>query len=374
MNIALFDLKKQYSEIKEEIKSALDEVLESQFFIGGPCVEKLEAQLASYCGVPAAAGMSSGTDALIAALMALGIYRSPLDKNEPDEVIVPAYTFFATAGAVWRVGARPVFVDIDPVTFNMDEKLLESKITPRTKAIIPVHLFGQCANMRPICEIAKKHKLFVIEDCAQSIGAMQDGKQSGSFGDCGCLSFFPTKNLGGLGDGGMIVSQNSSVIAESKRIRNHGMEPKYYHKTVGGNFRLDAIQAAALSVKLKYLDKWASMRTLNAAFYDKAFAGNKNIITPKILPQNKSVYNQYIVRIANRDECLAKLKQDGIGTEIYYPMPLHIQECFAPLGYKAGDFPVSEEVAKTSLALPIYSELPREQMEYVAEKLNAFAV
>ncbi len=365
MNVPLFELKTQYAKIRDEVRKAVDEVLESQYFIGGPAVDGLEKAVAQYEGVGYGVGVSSGTDALISSLMALGIYRSPLDSNPPVEVIVPAYTFFATAGCVWRVGARPIFVDIDPVTFNIDASKIEEKITERTKAIIPVHLFGQCAEMEKVMEIANRHGLHVVEDCAQSIGASRNGSFAGSFGDCGALSFFPTKNLGGLGDGGMVISNHKHVTDEVRRIRNHGMDPKYYHKSVGGNFRLDAIQAAALSVKLKYLDSWRDMRESNAKFYDSAFKGS-DVITPKIIDGNKSVYNQYIVRVPKRDKVLAHLRELGVNCEIYYPVALHEQECFAPLGYAKGDFPESEKAAAESLALPIYPELSKEQLEYVA--------
>ena len=368
MNVPLFELKTQYAKIRDEVRKAVDEVLESQYFIGGPAVEGLEKAVAGYQGVRCGVGVSSGTDALISSLMALGIYRSPLDSNPPDEVIVPAYTFFATAGCVWRVGARPVFADIDPVTFNIDASKIEEKITERTKAIIPVHLFGQCAEMEKVMEIANKHGLKVIEDCAQSIGASRMGRKSGSFGDCGALSFFPTKNLGGLGDGGMVISNSEHVAGEVRRIRNHGMNPKYYHKSVGGNFRLDAIQAAALSVKLKYLDSWRDLRERNAKFYNDAFK-DSDIVTPKIIDGNESVYNQYVIRVRNRDKVLADLRSVGVNCEIYYPVALHEQECFATLGYSKGDFPEAEKAAAESLALPIYPELSEEQLEYVASRV-----
>jgi len=370
MNVALLDLKRQYASLREEIRAELDKILESQYFIGGPAIAELEGKVAEYSKVGHAAGVASGTDAIIAALMAVGVYRSPLDTKPADEVIVPAYTFFATAGAVWRVGARPVFADIDPVTYNIDPSKIEEKITPRTKAIIPVHLYGQCADMKPILAIAKKHNLAVIEDACQSIGARQDGLAAGAFGDCACLSFFPTKNLGGFGDGGMVISKREDLINSVKRIRNHGMEPKYYHASVGGNFRLDTIQAAGLLIKLKRLDEWGKMRRRNADVYYEAFKGS-NVQTPHILPQNESIFNQFIVRVANRDAVIAKMKDAGVGCEIYYPVPLHLQECFKPLGYKLGDFPQSELAAKETLALPIYPELAQEELLHVAQTLKA---
>ena len=372
-NIPLFDLKKQYALLREDIRQAFDEVLDSQVMIGGPFINRLEDAVASYCGVSSAVALSSGTDALLAALMALGIYRSPLDSANAGEVILPSFTFFATAGCVWRAGAVPVFADIDEDTFNISIESLESKITKNTKAIIPVHLFGQCANMEAIKAIADKHGIPVIEDCAQSIGAVRNGKKSGAFGICGALSFFPTKNLGGFGDGGMIVSNDSAYADKVRVVRNHGMDPKYFHKSVGGNFRLDALQAAGLLVKLAHLDAWHDARRRNAAFYNEAFAGCEKIKTPKIDSANTSIYNQYVVRVPERDKCIEFLRANGVGCEIYYPLPLHLQECFAPLGGKIGDCPVSEAVAKDCLALPIFPELERAELERSAEVLNKFA-
>ncbi len=370
MKVPLLDLKAQYAPLREETRKVLDDILDSQYFIGGPYVEKLEKAVAEYSQVKFAVGVSSGTDALIAALMACGIYRSPLDTGEVDEVILPAYTFFATAGSVWRCGARPVFVDIDPDTYNIDVDKIEAAITPRTKAIIPVHLFGQCANMERIGEIAKKYNLKVIEDGAQAIGSSREGVRVGNFGDCACLSFFPSKNLGGLGDGGMVVLNDESLAKKIREIRNHGMEPKYYHKHVGGNFRLDAMQAAGIGVKLPHLDKWGTMRAANAAVYNAAFAGVASIKTPVIDSKNNSIYNQYVISVPNRDEVMASLRENEIGCEVYYPVPLHLQECFAKLGYKKGDFPNSEYAAEHTLALPIYPELTREQLDYVAEQVK----
>ena len=370
MNIPLLDLKTQYAGVREETLKLVNDVLESQYFIGGKYVVEFENAVAKYSGVSEAVGISSGTDALLASLMSLGIYRSPLDESPADEVIVPAYTFFATAGSVWRAGARPVFADIDPKTYNISPASIEEKITPRTKAIIAVHLYGQCAEMEKIREIAKKHNLAVIEDAAQAIGAERDGVKVGNLGDCACLSFFPSKNLGGLGDGGMVLTNDTNLANAVRRMRNHGMEPKYYHSHVGGNFRLDALQAAGLLVKLPHLDKWGEMRRANAEFYNNAFANVESIKTPYIDPKNRSIYNQYIISVENRDEVIAKLREKEIGCEIYYPLPLHVQECFAPLGYKEGDFPVSEYAAKHTIALPIYPELTEEQLDYVATSLK----
>lgn len=370
MKVPLLDLKIQYAPLREETRKILDDILDSQYFIGGPYVTKLEEMVAEYSNTKFAVGMSSGTDALIAALMGCGIYRSPLDERKADEVILPTYTFFATAGSVWRCGARPVFVDINPDTYNIDADKIEEKITERTKAIMPVHLYGQCAEMEKICAIAKKYNLKVIEDGAQAIGASRNGVKVGNFGDCGCLSFFPSKNLGGLGDGGMVVLNDADLAQKIREIRNHGMEPKYYHKHVGGNFRLDAIQAGGLSVKLPHLDKWGEMRAKNADFYNKAFADLETIKRPFIDPANKSIYNQYIISVPNRDEVLAHLRAKEIGCEVYYPVPLHMQECFAKLGYKKGDFPNAEYAAEHTLALPIYPELTEEQLAYVAEEVK----
>lgn len=369
MKVPLLDLKAQYAGLKEETLKAVGDVLDSQYFIGGPNIANLEKLVAEYSHTAEAIGVSSGTDALIAALMGVGVYRSPLDECKADEVIIPAYTFFATAGCVWRVGARPVFVDIRPDTYNIDASQIESKINERTKAIIPVHLYGQCADMKPIKELAKKYSLKIIEDGAQAIGASQNGVRVGNFGDCGCLSFFPSKNLGGLGDGGMVVTNDAELAKKIREIRNHGMEPKYYHKHVGGNFRLDALQAAGLSVKMPHLETWGQMRRANAEIYNEAFAGVEEIKTPVILPENHSIYNQYIISVENRDEVLESLRTADIGCEIYYPLSLHMQECFASLGYKQGDFPNSEYAAAHTLALPIYPELSKQQLSYVAAEV-----
>lgn len=370
MNVPLLDLKTQYKPLREETRKLVDDILDSQYFIGGPYVAKLEEEVAKYSETKAAIGISSGTDALLASLMAIGISPSPLDRSEPAEVILPTYTFFATAGCVWRAGAKPVFVDIDKDTYNIDVDAIEAKITPHTKAIMPVHLYGQCANMEKIREIADKYNLAVIEDGAQAIGARRNGKRVGNFGDCACLSFFPSKNLGGLGDGGMVVTNNLDLADKIRQMRNHGMEPKYYHKFVGGNFRLDAIQAAGLLVKLPHLDKWGEMRRNNASQYDEAFAGVEKIKTPFIESQNYSIYNQYIISVENRDEVMNYLRSKNIGCEIYYPVPLHMQECFAGLGYKMGDFPNAEYAATHTIALPIYPELTNEQIAYVASSVK----
>lgn len=370
MKVPLLDLKIQYAPLRDETLKSLNDILDSQYFIGGKYVSKLEEDIAAYSGVKHAIGVSSGTDALVASLMGCGIYRSPLDEGAADEVVLPAYTFFATAGSVWRCGARPVFADIDPDTYNISPDSVAEKITERTKAIMPVHLYGQCADMDAILKIAKTHNLAVIEDGAQAIGASQNGVKVGGFGNCAGLSFFPSKNLGGLGDGGMVITNDDKLAVKIREIRNHGMEPKYYHKHVGGNFRLDAIQAAGLLAKLPHLDDWGRMRAENAAVYNAAFADVDEIKTPVIKPYNKSIYNQYIISVPNRDALLAHLREREIGCEIYYPVPLHLQECFAALGYKKGDFPNAEYAAEHTLALPIYPELTREQLEYVAAEVK----
>ena len=365
MNVPLLDLKAQYATLRAEMIKALEVVLESQHFIMGPAVKELEQKVAQYSGCAAAVGVSSGTDALLCALMTLGI-------GDGDEVITTPYTFFATAGSIWRAGARPVFVDIDLDTYNIDPAKIERAVTSKTKAILPVHLFGQMADMDPIMAVATKHKLAVIEDAAQAIGASYKGRKAGSIGTVGCFSFFPSKNLGGLGDGGMIVTQDAALGEKLAVCRNHGSKPKYYHKFVGGNFRLDTIQAAGLLVKLRYLDGWSEKRRANAAKYDKLFAGFAPVTTPVIRDGNVSIFNQYVIRVPKRNELQAFLKEQGIGTEVYYPLSMHEQECFAALGCKKGDFPVSEKAEASSLALPIYPELTDEQMQYVAAKVKEF--
>lgn len=362
MKVPLVDLKAEYSSIREEIDSAIKEVLEAQTFILGPKVEELEEKIAKYCNVKHAIGVASGTDALLLSLMAVGI-------GQGDEVITTPFTFFATAGSIYRLKAKPVFVDIDLRTYNIDPSLIEEKITKKTKAIIPVHLYGQCADMDSILEIAKKHNLYVIEDSAQAIGAKYKGRNAGSMGDLGCLSFFPTKNLGGYGDGGMVLTNDDDLARKVKMLRVHGSEVKYYHSTVGINSRLDAIQAAVLLVKLKYLDEWNESRRQNAKFYNLAFDGS-NVITPYEESHNYHIYHQYVIRIKERDIVRKRLQEMGIGTEVYYPLPLHLQSCFSELGYKEGDLPNSELSAKEVLALPIYPKLTREQQQYVANSIR----
>ena len=361
MKVPLLDLKAQYAGIKEEILSAIGEVLDSQVCILGPKVAELERQVAALSDCKYGVGVSSGTDALLAALMALEI-------GVGDEVITTSFTFFATAGCVSRTGATPVFVDIDPRTYNIDPKLIERAITPRTKAIIPVHLYGQMCDMDPIMEIARRHKLYVIEDAAQAISSTYKGQKAGSIGHVGCFSFFPSKNLGGAGDGGMLVTNDADLHERLLVMRSHGSKPKYYHKVIGGNFRLDPLQAAVLLVKLPHLGAWSEGRRRNAAIYDQQFAGSP-VITPWISPDGVSIFNQYVIRVPERDGLMAHLHAEQIGCEIYYPVPLHLQECFKNLGYKEGDLPVSERAAREVLALPIFPELSKEQIHLVSRTI-----
>lgn len=363
MNVKLLDLQAQYGPIREEIRRAVDEVLDQQSLVLGPHVEKFEKNLAAYCGTKHAVGVSSGSDALLCSLMAIGI-------KPGDEVICPTFTFFATAGAIERLGARIVFADIDPATFNIDPAKIADKITPRTRAIIPVDLFGQLANLEAVNEIAARGDLKVIEDAAQAIGAKRHGKRACSSVFAGCLSFYPTKNLGAAGDAGAICTNDDAFAEVCRLLRVHGSGHQYYHKYVGGMFRLAAIQAAVLNVKLKYLESWHEGRRRNAALYDRLLAGSK-VVTPRIESGNWSIYNQYVVRLPDRDRVKKTLQEKGIGSAIYYPMPLHRQECFGHLGYKAGDFPQSERACDEVLALPVYPELPEEHVRYVAKELLA---
>ncbi len=375
MNVPLLDLKAQYKTIKDEIRVVLDEICESQYFILGPQVERMEEKIAAYCGVPHAVGVSSGSDALIIALMAASI-------GPGDTVITTPYTFFATAGAVARVGARPVFVDIDPVTFNIDTVRLGAaveKMTPAelasVKGIIPVHLYGQCADMDPILALARQHGWVVIEDAAQAIGAEYKGRRAGSIGDYGCFSFFPSKNLGAFGDAGLVTTLTGSHNQRLRMLRMHGMEPKYYHQIIGGNFRIDALQAAVVAVKLGHLDNWTRARRNNAAIYRRLFkaAGLDESIQLPAEVQDRHIYNQFVIRAPrDRDALREYLARHGIGTEVYYPVPLHLQACFTYLGYKAGDFPESEKAAAQTIALPIYPELAADQLAFVVDRIKAF--
>lgn len=362
MNVPLLDLKAQYQSIKSEIDAAVADVFESQCFILGPKVQECEEAIAAYLNCAHGIGVSSGTDALIVSLMAAEI-------GSGDEVITTPYTFFATGGSIARVGATPVFVDIDPVTFNIDPKLIEERITDRTKAIIPVHLYGQMADMESIMGLAERHGLTVIEDGAQAIGAQHGGRCAGSIGHYGCFSFFPSKNLGGAGDGGMVVTNDQDRAEKLKCLRAHGSKPKYYHKLIGGNFRLDALQAAVVIVKLRHLDSWTAARRDNAKRYDHLLSESglvdSGVVTLPTVAVDRHIFNQYVVRVPRRDEIRVLLKDKGIGCEVYYPVPLHLQECFSHLSYKEGDYPVSEQAADETLALPVYPEVTDEQAAYV---------
>jgi dTDP-4-amino-4,6-dideoxygalactose transaminase len=366
--IPMLDLKAQYLSLKPELDAAVLRVIESTQFINGPDVEAMEQEVASYCRSNHCIGVSSGSDALLVCLMAL-------DIGHGDEVITTPYTFFATAGAIVRMGARPVFVDIDPVTFNIDPKAIAAKVTPRTKAIMPVHLFGQCADMDPILDVARRHNLAVIEDAAQAIGSEYKGRRAGSMGTVGCYSFFPSKNLGCFGDGGAVVCQDRALADKIRLLRGHGSHPKYFHKVVGGNFRLDSIHAAVLRVKLKHLDSWSQARQQGAAYYTTALVKyglqGRLVESPRIL-QSRHIFNQYVVRCDDREGVREHLKKDKITTEVYYPQPMHLQECFANLGHKKGEFPESERAALTSLALPMYPELPNAMRDRVVRSMAAF--
>jgi len=365
MNVPLLDLKAQYAAIKTEIDVAIAEVLASQHFILGPKVEQCEKAIAAYSACSHAIGVSSGSDALLACLMAE-------DIGPGDEVITTPYTFFATVGAITRLGATPVFVDIDPATYNLKVSQIAAKITSKTRAIIPVHLYGQMADMDVVMRVAQDHQLVVIEDAAQAIGAQRNGQRAGSIGHYGCLSFFPSKNLGAFGDAGMIVTNDAQRAERLKCLRAHGSKPKYYHKIIGGNFRLDAIQAAVVSAKLPHLDDWTAARRRNAKRYDQLLGEAHLPIGLPAVVADRHIFNQYVIRVSARDQLQAYLKQRGVGTEVYYPVPMHLQECFAYLGHAPGAFPESERAAKQTLALPIYPELTEPQARYVVESLREF--
>jgi dTDP-4-amino-4,6-dideoxygalactose transaminase len=362
--VKLLDLTAQYLPIRNEIRRAIDEVCDQQALILGPHVEKFERSVAAYCGTKHAIGVSSGTDALLCALMAMGI-------KPGDEVIVPAFTFFATAGSVARLGAIPVFADIDPRTFNLAPESVEAKLTAKTRAILPVHLFGQVAAMEAINDLAAARGIPVLEDAAQAIGAKRNGKTACTFGIAGCLSFYPTKNLGAFGDAGAICTNDDQLADTCRLLRVHGSAHTYHHKLIGGMFRLAAVQAAVLSVKLKYLDAWHAARRGHAAIYDRLLAKSGKIATPYVEKSNWSIYNQYVVRVPGRDQVKQTLTDKGIGSAIYYPIPLHLQECFNYLGHREGDFPESEKACRDVLALPIYPELAEKEIEHVAQELLA---
>lgn len=376
MNVPLLDLNAQHQPIRKDLLAAMERVLDKGDFILGAEVKRLEEQVAAYCHTQYAVGVSSGTDALLVAAMALGI-------GPGDEVITTAFSFFATSAIISRLGAKPVFVDIDPVTYNLDPGKIEKAITEKTRAIIPVHLYGQCADMDPVLALAAKHGINVIEDAAQAIGAeYRDGRRAGSMGKVGCLSFFPSKNLGAFGDGGMVVTNDEEVADKIRLLRIQGGRPKYFHKVIGGNFRLDTLQASVLNVKLPYLDRWTAMRQQNAIRYEELIRHAE--LPEKVglcLPQpvyrdhkvsHYHIYNQFILRVPNRDGLRTFLSEKGIGTEIYYPMPLHLQECYKDLGYREGTLPVAEAACKETVGLPVFPELTQQQQEYVVETIKQF--
>ena len=364
MTVPLLDLKAQYAEIRKDVDDAVRRVMESQRFIGGPEVSGLEEEIARYSQCAHAVGVASGTDALLLALRALGI-------GPGDEVVTSAYSFFASAGTIANNGATPVFVDIDLRTYNLDPHRLEAAFTPRTKAVVAVSLYGQCCDLTAIKAICDKRRVWLIEDAAQSIGSEWEGRRSGSTSDFGCFSFFPSKNLGGAGDGGMVVTQSAEHADRVRLLREHGARPKYHHAIVGTNSRLDALQAAILRVKLRHLDRWSEARARNAALYHQLFEGSR-VGRPFRDPRARHIYNQYVIRLPERDGLREALTERGIGTEIYYPVPLHLQKCFATLGYRDGDMPNSEAAAKETLALPIYPELLEDQIRYVAAAVREF--
>jgi dTDP-4-amino-4,6-dideoxygalactose transaminase len=384
ITVPLLDLKAQFSQIRGEVMPIIEQVCASQQFILGEQVRSLEAELASYCGATCGVGVSSGTDALLLALLALGI-------GVGDEVITSPFTFFATAGTIARVGARPAFCDIDPVTFNLSPPAVDAFVERhcevrngvlvnratggRVRGLMPVHLYGQAADMDPLMAIARRHGLKVIEDAAQAIGTEYRGRRVGSIGDIGAFSFFPSKNLGAFGDAGLCTTGDADLAEHMRVLRVHGGKPKYYHAFIGGNFRIDELQAAVLRVKLKYLDGWTEGRRRNAAIYDAAFAEaqlGEALIMPGVTPGGRHIFNQYVVRVRHRDALKVFLADHGIGTEIYYPVPLHLQRCFDYLGHASGDFPESERASAETLALPIYPELERAQLTQVVSTIARF--
>lgn len=385
MQVPLLDLKGQYAPLRADIEAAIRQVCDEQRFVLGPRVAELETQVAEYSHAKHGLGLSSGTDALLLALMAL-------DVGVGDEVITTPFTFFATAGVVARLGARPFFCDIDPTTFNLDPAAVDVAISERCelrgdrlvnratggviKALVPVHLYGQMANMDEFMRIARRYRLAVVEDAAQAIGsALADGRRAGSVGDVGCLSFFPTKNLGAFGDAGMNVCNDSALYERMRILRVHGGEPKYYHALIGGNFRLDELQAAVLLIKLRHLDAWTKTRQANADRYDELFRRadlGSAVRVPARVPGFRHIFNQYVIRTQKRDELRAHLTARGVGTEIYYPLSLHSQRCFAYLEHEPDDFPEAQRASKEVLALPIYPELEPEQLEYVVQQIAGF--
>ncbi len=365
--VPLLDLHAQFRTIEPEIRKAIDAVLASQRFILGPEVESLEKECADYVSCKYGIAVSSGSDALLVALMALGI-------KEGDEIITSPHTFFATAGAIARLGAKPVFCDIELQTYNLDPTQVKSKVTSRTKAFLPVDLFGQSADLAPLVELSQAHSIPIIEDAAQAIGTEYQGKRVGSFGQISCFSFFPSKNLGAMGDAGLVTTHDAALAEKLRVLRSHGSKPKYFHKYIGGNFRMDALQAAILRVKLRHLESWTSARQKNADRYDHLFrdAGLEEVVVPWRRPKDRHIFNQYVLRVPRRDELKKFLADKGIQTEIYYPLPMHLQECFAYLGHKKGDFPKSEEAANHSIAIPIFPELTSAQQEMVVSAIRSF--
>lgn len=364
MKITSLDLGRQYESIRDEINKAVLEVIESQSFVLGPFVEAFEHSIEKFCSAKHAIGVSSGTDAILLALMACGI------KNG-DEVITTPFTFFATAGSIARLGAVPVFVDTDPSTYNIDVSKIASAVNKKTKAILPVHLYGQCADMDTILDVARANGIMVIEDAAQAIGAVYKGQNAGTMGNVGCFSFYPTKNLGGYGDGGLVTTNDDELARCIKILRVHGSEPKYYHSYIGINGRLDAIQAAVLSVKLEYLNDWSESRRWVASYYSEHLKALP-IRLPKIESHNTHIFHQYVIATSQRDELIQYLKQQGIETAVYYPVPLHLQKCFEYLGYKEGDLPESEKASRETLALPIFPEITQKEQDYVIGHIKNF--
>lgn len=365
MKVPLLDLHAQYDPLLPKLREAIDAVLKDHHYIMGPQVKAFEEKMAAYLGIKHAIGCANGTDALVLAIKALGI-------GTDDEVITTTFTFFATGSSIWRNHAKPVFVDIDPRTFNINPALIEAAITPRTKAIMPVHLFGQPSDMDAIMAIARKHNLYVIEDNAQGIGSIWDGKMSCSIGDIGTLSFFPSKNLGAMGDAGMCLTNSDDLAAKLRQLRVHGENPKYYHKWVGMNSRLDTMQAAILSVKLDALAEWSAARRRNAQYYYQHLADVAQITLPYIDPKAETIYNQFTLIVENRAGLMKHLTEHEIGNAVYYPLPLHLQECFATLGGKPGDCPVAEAMCEKVVSIPIYSELSTEQLDYVIATIKEF--
>jgi len=369
MQVPLLDIKEQNENLRSEIEAAIGRVLDSNGFILGEEVAALETELAAYCGTDHAIGCASGSDAIILGLMAL-------DVRPGDEVITTPYSFFATVSAITRLGATPVFVDIDPVTFNLDVDQIEAKITQKTAAIEPVHLYGQCSDMATLSQISSEHNIPLVEDAAQAIGAELNGVRAGGMGSVGCFSFYPSKNLGGMGDGGFVTTNDDALARKLSALRVHGSEERYHHKYVGLNSRLDGFQGAILRVKLPHLDEWTEKRRKNADKYRELFNDQglaEEIGLPFENENGRHIYNQYVVRVPHRrDELRAFLTQKGIGTDIYYPVPLHLQECFAYLGYRSGDLPEAERAARETLALPIFPELRDEQLEYVVDSIAQF--